>query len=220
MLGCVVRLAAILLLAVAGVGGWLTRDLWGPPVLQRLGLSAPPAAAAAAWEPLSPEGAARARTALESLRRRDGPVYVNVRAGDLASFALDSVLRRFGRDVQGPAALAGDDGLHLRATVRVADLGDAKSLGPLAGVLEGPQPLELRGRLDVVRPGLGRFRVDRIKIKDITLPSAAIPRLLRRLAIPARDAAVGPDAVPVRLPPEIADARVRKGRVTLYKAVP
>jgi hypothetical protein len=158
--------------------------------------------------------------AFEALRRRDGPVYVNVRAGDLASYALDSVLRGLGGGVTAAEARASDDGLHLRANVRVSDLGDAKALGPLAGVLEGSQQLEVRGRFEVMKPGLGRYRVDRIRLKDIALPSAAIPPLLKRLAIPVRDTTVGPDAVPVRLPGEVADARVAKGRVTLYKAVP
>ena len=57
------------------------------------------------------------------------------------------------------------------------------------------------------------FRVERIALKSLVLPSGAIGAVVRRLA-PKADGA----AIPLALPREVADIRVTAGRITLYKA--
>ena len=47
-----------------------------------------------------------------------------------------------------------------------------------------------------------------------------IPGLVARIGTRGRDSTVADNAIPVRVPAELADLRVGKGRVTLYKAVP
>ena len=116
--------------------------------------------------------------------------------------------------------LARDDRLYLRARVSVADLGGPKTLGPLSSLLEGKQELTVRGRVEVLGPGHAQFRIDEVSLKDLKLPAAIIPRLLARVGPKDRDSTTAEDAIPVRVARELADVRVARGRVTLYKNVP
>jgi hypothetical protein len=213
MFGCIGRLVVLGVLLVAGAVAYLTRASWEPTVRARLGLKPAVVAAAPAWEPVTPEGALRVRTALDGFRRPTGPAFMNVHAGDLVAFAFDSMMRGWRSDA-GRAhaeALAGENVVSIRGTVAVKDLGGVS--GPLAGVLDGDQPIEVRGRFEVAAGGGTHFRVERIALKSLVLPSAAIGAVVRRLA-PAADGA----AIPLALPRDVADIRVTAGRITLYKA--
>ena len=213
MFGCIGRLVVLGVLLVAGAVAYLTRASWEPTVRARLGLKPAAIAAAPAWEPVTPEGALRVRTALDGFRRPTGPAFMNVHAGDLVAFAFDSMMRGWRSDA-GRAhaeALAGENVVSIRGTVAVKDLGGVS--GPLAGVLDGDQPIEVRGRFEVAAGGGTHFRVERIALKSLVLPSAAIGAVVRRLA-PAADGA----AIPLALPRDVADIRVTAGRITLYKA--
>ena len=219
MFSCLLKVAGLVLLLLLGTLGWFTRDAWGPKLRARLA-AAPPPVVESRWEPLTAEGAARGRAAFAKLTERNGAVYVNVAAGDFAAFVLDSALRGFSPSAAGAEALARDDRLSLRAQVSVADLGGPATLGPLSGVIDGKQQLTVRGRFEVLRPGHAQFRVDGIVLKELTLPSALIPKLVARIASRNRDPALAADAIPVRVPITLGAVRVGKGRVTLYKNVP
>jgi hypothetical protein len=218
MFGCLGRIGCLVLAVLIAGAAWLTRDAWYPRIRARVVATTPPAAAR--WEPLTPEGAARARAALESLTRKNGPVFVNVNPADLAALVLDSVVHGFSPGATGAEVLSRDDHLYLRAQVSVADLGGPGSLGPLSSLVAGKQEFTVRGRLEAVRPGWAQFRVDEIALKELKLPSAVIAKLVGRIATKDRDAATPADAIPLRIPREIADVRTGKGRITLYKNVP
>jgi hypothetical protein len=222
MFGCLGRLGCLLLLVLAGAVGWFTRDSWYPALRHRV--EGTPAAAAATapekWEALTPEGAARARLALGKLATRSGPVYVDVAAGDLAAYALDPALRELSHDSVGAEAVARDDHISVRAMVDVAELGDAKALGPLGAVLRGRQEITVRGTLEVTSPGHALFHVDQVAIKELQLPKALIEKLIGRLQVKDRDATTPADAIPVHVPRELADVRIAKGHVVLYKTIP
>jgi hypothetical protein len=101
--------------------------------------------------------------------------------------------------------------------VRPADLG-ADALGPLKGALGEREPLVLGGTLDVVKPGLGTYTVRSLTIANFDVPGPGIPSLLDRMSTAARPASIGRDALPLVLPVQVADLRVRSGHITLYKA--
>jgi hypothetical protein len=147
-------------------------------------------------------------------------VYVDVAAGDLAAYALDPALRELSHDSVDAEALARDDHLSVRAMVNVADLADAKALGPLSSVIGGKQEITVRGRLEVVSPGHAQFRVDQILLKDLTLPKPLVENIIGRIRTQDRTASTPKDAIPVRVPLQLADVRVAKGHVVLYKSVP
>jgi hypothetical protein len=141
-------------------------------------------------------------------------------AADLASFVLDSALHGFSPRASGAQAIAKDDRLYMKAMVTAADLGGPKTLGPLSGLLEGKQELTVGGRLEVLAPGRAQFRVEEISLGELALPSAVIPRILARIGVKDRTANTPGDAVPVIVPTSLADVRVNKGHVTLYKSTP
>jgi hypothetical protein len=64
------------------------------------------------------------------------------------------------------------------------------------------------------------FHVDQIALKEMQLPSALIEKIVSRIRRNERDASTPRDAIPVRVPRELADVRVTKGHVVLYKSVP
>src|SRR5215213_2185592 len=105
MFGCIGRLGCLAVLLVAGALAWLTRDRWmghGPAVTAA-------ESGAVVWEPLSDEAAARARTAVQTLSRPSGAVFVNLRPGEVASYIFTGISKQLppsARDVR--AAVIGD----------------------------------------------------------------------------------------------------------------
>ncbi len=221
MFGCIGRIGCLVVLLLAGAIGWFTRDSWYPKLRQRL-RGAPVVATASGpkWEPLTPEGAARARLAVGRLSSKNGPVYIDVAAGDLAAYAFDVALRGMTHDTAGAQALARDDHLYVRANVDIAELVDANALGPLKSMLSGKQEVTVGGRLEVLSPGHAQFRVDEIAVKELKLPAPIIESIVARIDAKDRDARTAKNGIPVRVPPELADVRVAHGHVVLYKTVP
>jgi hypothetical protein len=227
MFGCIWRLGCLIVLGACAAAAWLTRDAWLPAARKRLHMAPAPAtapavtaASAAKWEPLTPEGAARARDAIATLQSRSGRVYVDVAAGDLAAYAIGPAIRELSHDTTGAEALARDERLYVRATANVADLADATALGPLGTVLNGRQEVTVRGRLEVIGTGRAEFLVDEIAFRELQLPSALIDKIVSRLQVKGRTAGTPKNAIRFTIPRELADVRIAKGHVVLYKSVP
>jgi hypothetical protein len=231
MFGCIGRLVVLCVLLIAGIVAYATRGSWEPKLRAKLGAKPAATAAAPKWEPVTREGATTFRTQLDQLKRPSGPVFLNVRAADLVAFAVEPLYRNLSAQpgataqkgtpespVAGPEALAGENVISIRGNVKMADLGGAAALGPLASMLDGTQRIEVRGRLEVTSPGKGRYVVDRIAIGNLVLPGAAIGRVVERIA-PRTDKTIPSEAIPLTIPGEVADIRITAGRVTLYKAV-
>ena len=215
MFGCLGRLVVLVVLLAAGVGAYVTRSRWEPTVRERLGIR-PRRVSSATWTPITAEGAARIRSALESLRRPSGPAFVSVQPGDLVAYAIEPVLQRLATDSAPPAARSAQNMLTVRGAVSMSDIGGAAALGALAGVLEGTQRIELTGRVEVPQPGRAVFIVTRIALGDLTLPSAVIGRVVQQIA-PRTDKTQVEEGIALKLPAEVADIRFTIGRVTLYK---
>lgn len=220
MFGCVGRIVVLAVLIILGAAAYVTRGRWEPKLRDKMGWKpAATTAAAPTWQPVTPAGAERVRASLAELRRPRGPVFTNVTAADLVAFALDSLLRGWGAPrsgATGAEALAGENTISIRGTINMKQLGGDGALGPLARVLEGDQPIEVRGRFELTGAA-AQFRVERIAVANFALPSAAIGPIVRRIGGSAR-AGVTDGAFAVALPSEVADIRVTPGRVTLYKA--
>jgi hypothetical protein len=241
MIGCLVRLFMAMVFGAVLALGYLTRDVWLPKLKGEVTSSAPEAngkstpksaprgsgasvtmtgAAPEQWETLTPAAAARGRAAIADLNKKGGPVFVTLSGGDLAAFAVDSILRKSGAAKAGTEVFVRDDQIYVRGMVSAADLGGPKTLGPLSNLVTGKQQMTVRGKLGVLHPGLAQFRVDEIAVGDLKLPSALIPKIVQRVGKKIRDSTVAKDGIPLRVPRELADVRVAKGRITLYKSVP
>jgi len=211
-MGCMFRLGCLALIVIAAIVGWITKDRWWPGDREDR-------AAGPKWEHLTPAGAQRTRTALTRLSESNGPVFATVSGGDVASYVLLDVVGGIPGFADSAQAAVIDDQLVVRGPVPLRQIGALRDLGPLAGMLNDTEPVQLAGRLRVVEPGRGELTITDLRVRDIRLPNGLLDRVLGR---PDGDTTTRPrnSTVPVPLPPHIADIRVADGRVTLYKNLP
>jgi hypothetical protein len=221
-MGCLRNLGCLVLLVVIAAVAWAFRADWMPLVRGRVNRAAPVAAAPRpeVWESATPDGAARAKEAIQKLGERSGPVFANLSPGDLLAYVEDALAKQLPPSVQHIEASATDGQLWVRAEVNPSDLGGAGALGPLAGMLGDREPVRFGGTIDIVRPGLAELRVQSLRIRDLPVPSSMIPKLIHSSGRDRRPAGVAADALPIPVPSYIADVRIRNGKITLYKAVP
>jgi hypothetical protein len=222
-MGCIGRIGCLVALALLGVLGWLTRDRWLHMVSGRTAGSDSAIAADAregVWQPLTAQGGERARRALAELARPNGPTVVMVSAPDLGAYVYQELARQLPPSADSVEAMAVGDQLHVRASVRLRELGDQEVLGPLAAMLGDRERLQIGGNLRVVRPGLGELVVRKLSVGQLSLPSGVIPRLLRQGSRQARPAGVSEAGLPLQLPAYVGEIRVAGGNVTVAKATP
>lgn len=219
MFGCIKKLGCLFLIALGAVV-YLTRDYWRPFVHRATADRAEADAGGGGdtWEPLSETGAARARRAVAALGQRSGPVYQNLHAADLASLIYQELSRQLPPSAQDVRARVSGERLYVRAVVALSDFGGPAVLGPLGGFLNDRDTVTFGGTLDIVRPGLAQYRIQEVRLGQLGVPGPVIPRLVGQITRgKARPAGVAPDALPLEVPPAIADVRIAKGWVTLYK---
>ncbi|HJR40845.1 MAG TPA: hypothetical protein VJ812_02085 [Gemmatimonadaceae bacterium] len=215
-MGCLRSLGCLFLLLLVAVVGYLTRDRWLPLLGYEKKVEGD-SAAAVVWEPLTPEGAARARTAVARLGERSGPVFANVRPGDLSAYIFEELSKQLPPSAERTEAAIIGDKLFVRASVKLSDLGGSRALGPFAGMLGDREQVQFGGRLEVIRPGLAQFRVQNIQVRDFRVPQALISRLISNVRRGSRPEGVSEDALPFMAPRFIGDVRIQGNRVTLYK---
>lgn len=219
MFGCLRRLGCLVVLLLAALL-YLTRGTWRPLLDRSSGRDREVAGtdATPTWQPLDQPSAARGERAVRALAARRGPVYVSLRAGELASYAflsLSTSLPAALRDAQ--TAVIGDR-VYVRAVVSPEELPGLG--GALGGLVSRRDTLRLGGTFDVLRPGLAQFRVRDVQVGSVPLPAIAIPRVVARVRRGDVPAGVAADAFPVPIPAYIGDVRIARGRVTLYKTTP
>jgi len=225
MRGCLRRIGCLVLLAGLAVALWYTRDHWLPWVRERIGSRVPrvsaapaPAAPGPAWDLITPDDVARGKAAVLKLSQRSGPVFANLSAAEFTGYIVDELSRELPPSAMGTTTTVIGDELFVRTMVRPQDLGADEALGPLKGLLGEREPMEMGGTLDVVRPGLGSWTVRSMRVATISVPSIGISRVLAHMQTGARPPKLPPEALPLVMPVQVADLRVRNGRITLYKA--
>jgi hypothetical protein len=207
---CLGRIGCLFLLLVAGVLAFLTRDRW----VWRVTGDRP---APVTWEPVRESGSRTAGDAIASLGRPDGPAYVTVSAAELATLMVETSGHRFPASLDSVQAAVDSAMVRVRALVSLDDIRDLDALGPLSGLLDKQEPIEMTGTMSVLRPGLGEFRVASVKVADLLLPRAAIPRLLARLDASVRPEGISPDGIAITIPEYIGDVRIARGQITIYR---
>lgn len=217
-MGCLRWLGVLLLIVVVAAAAWWFRADW-LPMLHRGAGGVADSASTVVWEPATPEGAERARAAVTKLGARSGPVFTNVRPGDLTAYIFAELSKQLPPSAHDIEAAVIDRQLWVRAQVRLADFGGPAALGPLGNLLGDDETVMFGGSLDIVNPGLAVYMVKTLRIRDLTLPSAMIPKLLRRAERGSRPPGLADDALPLVIPDYIADVRVRNGKITLYKTI-
>jgi hypothetical protein len=220
MFGCFRRIGCLFVVCVVAVAAYFMRDRW-LPLIPGMG-SAPKATAATgpAWEPVSDEGAARARRAIESLGRRNGPVFVNLSPGDLASHFYIALSEQLPPSADSIEAATMGSRLYVRAVISLDDFKAADALGPLAGIVGRRERLQMGGTFVVLRPGLAQFLVEDVRLGELPIPRGAIPKVLQQVRRGTRPPGVAENGLPFVVPTYLSDARVADAKVTLYKDVP
>ncbi|HEY2026618.1 MAG TPA: hypothetical protein VGG78_06385 [Gemmatimonadaceae bacterium] len=214
-LGCLLLLIILAAIAWAYRGHWLSVLPGGSSSTTTTTTSSE-----SVWEPLSPAAAARGKRAIDALNSPTGPVYANLRASEIASYAFQSAGNSFPASADSVEAAVIGDVLYLRAIVPTKAIVGSGTLGPLAGLLNERERLSLGGSFHVVRPGLSEFQLRDIKLRQFSIPPGAIPRIVQQITHGKHTPGVADDALPVPTPPSLADVRIGNNRVTLYKTTP
>lgn len=214
---CLGRLGCLVVLVILAIAGWLTRDMWMSKVRRgRVPDSAE--AGAAGWQRATADGGARAAAQLKRLESKTGPAFVNVTPADLAAYIIKELSRTLPASADSIEAAAIGDRLYVRMRIRTADLGAKEALGPMAALLGERERVQMGGTLRIIRPGFGELQVKEFRIRDLAVPRAVIPRMIRQITRGERAPELSPDGLPLTTPPYIGDVRVSDGRITLYKA--
>lgn len=222
MFGCFRRLGCLVILLILGVFAWFNRDRLEATYRRYAG--GPPSADTSAvirvtgdWEALSPAKGAVGERKVGSLSARTGPSYVNLSASEAASYILKSVVSQLPGESQQATSSVKGDRLYVRANISLKEIGGAKVLGPLGGLLGDRDTVQLGGTIRVLRAGVGEFNVKEIRVGSFPVPSAVIPRLVSRLRKGEMPAGIANDALLMKMPPYIGDVRIADGRITVYK---
>jgi hypothetical protein len=147
-------------------------------------------------------------------------VYANLSADEIASYVVQAAGGAFPASADSVEAAVIGDVLYVRAIVPTKDIASSGVLGPLAGLLNAREKVSLGGSFHVVRPGLSEFQLRDVKLREFSVPRAAIPRLVQQITKGKKTPGVADDALAVPTPPSLADVRIGNGRVTLYKTTP
>jgi len=215
-MGCIARLGCLFVIAVLAIGAWFTRDRW----MTKVGAPPPAVSSAPVWEPLTSAAGERGKRAIDGFSSSSGPVFTNLRAGEIASYVFQTVGKALPASADSVEAAVIGDALFVRAVVPIKELAGSGVLGPLGGLLNDRERISLGGSFRVVRPGLSEFQVREIKLRDFKVPSGAIPRLVQQMSKGNRPDGIAADALPVPTPKSLADVRIANHQVTLYKTTP
>jgi hypothetical protein len=219
MFGCLRRIVFLVVLCVAAVAAYLTRDRWigYAPWLKSAPRATTTAAGGPKWEHVSDDGAARARQAIESLGKRNGPAFVSLAPGDLASYFYIALAQQLPPSADSIEATTIGSRMYVRAVISLDDFKAADALGPLSGFVGRRELLQMGGTFSLVRPGLAQFLVEDVRLGELPLPRGGIPKLLRQIRRGSMPPGVSESGLPFVVPTYVADARVADGKITLYK---
>ena len=213
-MGCIARLGCLMVLCIAALVGWITRDRWMSKVP---GAPAAAVATTPVWQPLSPSAGEKGKRAIEAMQAPGGPVFANLTAAEIGSYVFQTVGKTLPSSSDSVQAAVIGDALYVSAIVPMKDVAGTGALGPLGGLLNAREKITIGGGFRVVRPGLSEFQVREIKIRDFKVPSGALPRLVQQISRGNRPEGIAADALPVPTPKNLADVRIANGKVTIYK---
>jgi hypothetical protein len=174
---------------------------------------------ASGWQPLTAADADRGRVAVQSLGRQSGPVFANLTAAEAASYIFTVVAKQLPPSAQNPQASIIGDRLNVRSDVDLKDFGGSKALGPLGMLLGERDSVRFGGTINMLKPGLGEFLVQEVKLGRFDVPNALIPRLLTQMKRGKQPDGISQNGLPMVMPAYISDVRISDGKITLYKSV-
>jgi hypothetical protein len=212
-LGCLI----IILVILAGVWYWYAR--LGPRSTTTTTTSGSATSGSSAWQPLTAADAARGRAAVQSLGTKSGPVFANLTPAEAASYIFTVVAKQLPPSAQNVQAAIIGDRLYVRSDVDLKDFGGSKALGPIGMLLGERDSVRFGGTINMLKPGLGEFLVQEVKLGHLDVPGALIPRLLTQMKRGKQPEGISQNGLPMVMPAYISDVRISNGKITLYKSV-
>ena len=171
------------------------------------------------WQPLTAADADRGRAAVQSLGRQSGPVFANLTAAEAASYIFTVLAKQLPPSAQNAQAEIVGDRLYVRSDVELKDFGGSKALGPLGMLLGDRDSVRFGGTINMLKPGLGEFLVQEVKLGKLDVPNALVPRILGQMKRGKPVEGVSQNGLPMVMPSYISDVRIANGKITLYKSV-
>ncbi len=171
------------------------------------------------WEPLTIPDADRGKAAVEGLAQRSGPVFANLTPAEAASYIFLVVAEQLPPSAKNAEAAIRGDRLYVRSEVEMKDFGGTGQLGNLGFLLGSRDSVLLGGTIQMLKPGLGQFLVQEVKIGRLDVPQGLIPRLIGQLKKANTVQGLAPNGLPMVMPSYISDVRIANGKITLYKSV-
>jgi hypothetical protein len=214
-LGCLVIVIAIL----AAVWYWYARVEERSTSSNATTTGGTAASVNSGWQPLSAAAAERGRLAVLSLGRQSGPVFANLTPAEAASYIFTVLAKQLPPSAQNAEASIVGDRLYVRSDVDLKDFGGSKALGPLGMLLGERDSVRFGGTINMLKPGLGEFLVQEVKLGRIDVPSTLIPRLLGQMKRGKSVEGISQNGLPMVMPAYISDVRISNGKITLYKSV-
>jgi hypothetical protein len=211
-LGCLI---IIVLIAVA-VWYWYARV---PSTTTTTTTAGTATSVSSGWQPLTAADANRGRAAVQSLGRQSGPVFANLTPAEAASYIFTVVAKQLPPSAQNAQAAIIGDRLYVRSDVELKDFGGSKALGPLGMLLGDRDSVRVGGTINMLKPGLGEFLVQEVKLGRVEVPNALIPRILTQMKRGKPVEGISQNGLPMVMPSYISDVRISNGKITLYKSV-
>jgi hypothetical protein len=220
MKGCF-RRAGCLVLIVALVCAWYWYTHLRVPATRTSTTSTTASTAVTPeWQPLTQADADRGRVAVESLSQRSGPVFANLSAAEAASYIFLVVAKQLPPSAKNVEASIKGDRLYVRSEVDLKDFGGSGQLGTLGMLLGSRDSVLLGGTIHMLKPGLGEFLVQDVKIGRLQVPQGLVPRLITEMKKRGKQVpGIAPNGLPMVMPVYISDVRIADGKITLYKSV-
>ena len=198
-MGCMRRIALLVVLVVLLAGAWLFRD-------RLIGM----------WQSLrseestqyvSPELADRAEQKLATMTGPDAPARVTLTSAELQSLVAYRMAESLPRFILEPEVTVDDGDLRVRARVPTDEVAGMRELGGTEEILSMlPDTTEVVAKGHLIPLGDGRvaLAVDEVTAASIPLPSRVIPRILNSIGR-VDEANLPDDALAVRLPDGVAN---------------
>ena len=212
-LGCLILVVAI----AVGVWYWYARvDKSAAGTTNTTGTAT---STTSGWQPLTSAAADRGRVAVQSLGRQSGPVFANLTPAEAASYIFTVVAKQLPPSAQNPEAAIIGNRLYVRSDVDLKDFGGSKALGPVGMLLGERDSVRFGGTINMLKPGLGEFLVQEVKLGRFDVPSPLISRLLSQMKRGKQPEGISQTGLPMVMPAYISDVRIANGKITLYKSV-
>lgn len=233
-MGCLTRAASSAVFVGVIVGGWLYWSGGNLPLPESVtsripiaprgadSMSTEPARglATARWLPIDDANFAQAIARVAPLGTPGGPSVVTLDANELLSFLVEPFRMQLPASAEAASVTVADGLLYVKASIPLQDLGGGPMLGSLVGMLDRRDTVIIGGAFDLVGGQQAQFLIQEVVIGEFSVPRPIVPRLIGTIRRGLMPDWVAPNGYPVQLPGAIGDIRIRKDRITVYRAEP